>query len=106
MSDQHPQPQVVVQPSSGVAGVATTAIDALKTSPTLLLIVLRNMVFAACGTWFLINLENHRAHDRSLLIGMIEKCILQTTPLEQRKSEYQPFPGPQDDKEKPDGHAN
>lgn len=54
-----PSPQMV----QGVSGVANSAIDALKTSPVLLLIVLLNMAFAGAGAYVFMG-ALHLAADR------------------------------------------
>jgi hypothetical protein len=73
-------PPVVQQ--SGVVGVASGAIEALKTSPVLLLIVLLNMVFAVAAAYYLLQVESYRAADRHKVAEMLDKCIGNTVPME------------------------
>jgi hypothetical protein len=82
MTDVPPSQPVIVMPSQGtVAGVATSAIDALRTSPVLLLIVVLNMTFALAAGYYLLQQESYRAKDRDALAGLLEKCITQTVPI-------------------------
>lgn len=79
------EPRVYVQaapPSATIAGVASDAIGALRTSPVLLLIVLLNMVFATVGGYYLLQVEAYRAADRQALAGLLEKCIVHTVPID------------------------
>ena len=91
-------PAVVVQPSQGGGTVTTVSaghagggtittvaggvIDALKTSPVLLLIVLLNAAFIFAAAYFLMLQEGYRATDRAKLIEMIDGCITKTVPMD------------------------
>ena len=65
-----------------VTGVAGDAIEALKGSPTLLLIVLLNMVFAVIAGYYLLQVEQYREKDRALVAGILDKCVSQMVPVE------------------------
>ena len=85
-----PQPIIVMPPApspqivSGVTGMANNAIDALKTSPILLLIVLLNMAFAGAGAYMLVMglslaatqmvHEGDIRHKERML--MLERCVV------------------------------
>lgn len=56
-------------------GIATGLIDAFKTSPVILLIVVLNMVFAGAAAYYLLHVEAYRAEDRRAIVGLIDKCI-------------------------------
>jgi CDP-diacylglycerol pyrophosphatase len=75
--------------TNGVTSVATSAIDALKTSPVLLLIVLLNMAFAGSAGWYLASTENKRNEAVRLIL---DRCI----PVYQPPHDRQPYPGPKD----------
>jgi hypothetical protein len=65
-----------------VTGVASSVIDALRTSPVLLLIVLLNMAFAGSAAYYLVSVEAHRSVGVTRLLDLLEKCTLHTVPLE------------------------
>jgi hypothetical protein len=69
-------------PRSGIIGMAHDTIDALKTSPAILLIVLLNMAFAGGAAYYLVTVENYRAAGTTRLLDLLEKCALHTIPLE------------------------
>jgi hypothetical protein len=78
VSDQHP---IVVQQRGAVA-VAGDVVDAFKTSPVLLLIVLLNMAFCGAAAYYLLRVEDYRAADRVALFSLLEKCTMHTVPIE------------------------
>jgi len=59
-------------PRQGVTGVATGIVDALKTSPVLLLIILLNMAFAGGAAYYLTYIENLRSEYLKLLL---DRCL-------------------------------
>jgi hypothetical protein len=65
------QPQ---QRPDSVTGVAGGVVDALKTSPVLLLIVLLNMAFAGGAAYYLTGIENKRSEAIRLIL---DRCIPQ-----------------------------
>ena len=67
---------------NGISAVAGDVVDALRTSPVLLLIVLLNMAFAGGAAYYLVHVEDYRAQDRTALLALLEKCTLHTVPLE------------------------
>jgi hypothetical protein len=71
------KPNVVFQPSQGVVGVATDAIDALRTSPTLLVMVLLNCVFLAVAGWYL---RGQQTNAFALVDKMLEHCLAAKPP--------------------------
>ena len=66
----------------GVVRVATDVVDAFKTSPVLLLIVLLNMAFAGAAAYYLVTVEDHRSRERDALIRLLDQCTMHTIPLE------------------------
>lgn len=77
------QVPVIVQaaPAAGVVGLGVGVVDALKTSPVLLLIVILNMAFAFAGSYYLLQVEAYRAADRAALAGLLTKCLTETVPI-------------------------
>lgn len=66
-------PQVIVSPrNGGVVSVASGVVDALKTSPVILLIVLLNMAFAGGAAYYLATIENKRSEAIKLIL---DRCI-------------------------------
>lgn len=59
-------------PREGISGVALGMIDALKTSPVVLLIVLLNMAFAGGAAYYLTHIENMRSEYLKLLL---DRCL-------------------------------
>jgi hypothetical protein len=57
---------------TGVSGVAIDTINALKTSPVLLLIVLLNIAFAGGAAYYLTNIENKRSEYLTMLL---DRCL-------------------------------
>jgi hypothetical protein len=57
---------------NGITGLGGEVIDALKTSPVLLLIVLLNMAFAGSAAYYLSNIENKRSEATKLIL---DRCI-------------------------------
>ena len=53
---------------NGISAVAGDVVDALRTSPVLLLIVLLNMAFAGGAAYYLVRVEDYRAQDRTALL--------------------------------------
>jgi hypothetical protein len=74
MSAGEPPPPtaVIVQPSQGVVGVATGTIDALRTSPMLLVMVVLNCAFIAAGAYYL---RNQQDHAYMLVNAVLERCL-------------------------------
>jgi len=67
-------PEVIMTdpPREGISGVALGMIDALKTSPVVLLIVLLNMAFAGGAAYYLTHIENMRSEYLKLLL---DRCL-------------------------------
>jgi hypothetical protein len=83
MAEQPAAPQpVIVQRGGGITAIAGDAIDALKTSPVLLLIVLLNMAFAGAASYYLERQEERRGEGISALISLLDKCTMHTVPIE------------------------
>jgi hypothetical protein len=59
-------------PREGISGVALSMVDALKTSPVLLLIVILNMAFAGGAAYYLTHIENMRSEYLKLLL---DRCL-------------------------------
>lgn len=68
-------------PRPGISGIANNAIDALKNSPVLMLVILLNVVFVISFGYYLMKAEQHQAEYRQSALLIMEKCILQTTPI-------------------------
>lgn len=79
-----PEPQQQHRPN-GVTGLAGDAIDALKTSPVLLLIVLLNMAFAGAAAYYLTGIENKRSEATKLIL---DRCIPYASPPEARRPNH------------------
>jgi hypothetical protein len=62
----------VVEPPQGVVSVATGAIDALRTSPILLVMVLLNCVFIFCAAYYLRIQQNNVTR---LVDKMFDHCL-------------------------------
>ena len=93
-------PSVVVQPSGsgqsvmvsqqphgngrggGITTIASGVLDALRTSPVLLLIVLLNMAFCGMGGYYLLQVEAYRAQDRAALSGLLSRCLTEAVPVD------------------------
>lgn len=71
MSDNRPQPPIVVQ-SPGVVAVASDTISALKASPMLLVMVLLNCAFIAAAAWYL---RNQQDNAFKLVSTMLDRCL-------------------------------
>ncbi len=73
MTSDAPAPAVVVHAATAspgvVGGVATAVIDALKTSPVLLLIVLLNATFCGAAAYYLLQVEAYRHKERVEVSG-------------------------------------
>lgn len=69
MSDQRP---------GTMTGVAIGVVDALRTSPVILLIVLLNMAFVLGGAYYLTGIENKRNEAMRLIL---DRCIPHAQPL-------------------------
>jgi hypothetical protein len=65
-------PTVVVQPTQGIVGVATDAVDALRGSPTLLVMVLLNCGFLAAAAWYL---RGQQDNAFKLVDKMFDRCL-------------------------------
>src|SRR6185312_7595682 len=77
-----PLPQTVIvhaPPSTSVIGAITTSLDALKTSPVLLLIVLLNGFFCAAAGYYLLQVEAYRHVERRDVIDMLGRCMKSAT---------------------------
>jgi uncharacterized protein HemX len=71
-------PQTALQLGGQSLSQITTALGA---QPLMLTVVLLNMVFAAVGGYFLLQLEKYRAANLTALIQLVQACVLETTPL-------------------------
>jgi hypothetical protein len=71
MAEDNP-PTVVVTPAQGVVGVATGAVDALRGTPMLLVMVLLNCAFIIAGAWYL---RNQQDHAFGLVKTMFDRCL-------------------------------
>jgi len=76
MAEDHP-PTVVVTPAQGVVGVATGAVDALRGTPMLLVMVLLNCAFLISAAWYL---RNQQDHAFSLVKTMFDRCLPELRP--------------------------
>lgn len=76
MADEHPTVVVQQSPSQpqghAPVVVATGVIDALKSSPTLLVIVILNCVMIVAAAYYLLQLEKYRHLERLELFKLIE----------------------------------
>lgn len=64
--------------NGGMTTVATGIADSIKTlPPTLLLIVLLNMVFAAGAAYYLTGIENKRSEAMKLIL---DRCVPRAAP--------------------------
>lgn len=79
VSDPAPVP---TRRANGITAVAGDVVDALRTSPIILLIVLLNMAFAGGATYYLANQEEQRAQNVASLVALLEKCTMHTVPIE------------------------
>lgn len=77
MSENHPPPQVVFAPTQGVVGIATGTIDALRTSPILLVMVLLNCAFLGVAAYYL-RVQQQSAYT---LVGkVLDRCLPKIAP--------------------------
>ena len=70
-------PTVVVTPAQGVVGVATGAVDALRGTPMLLVMVLLNCAFLISAAWYL---RNQQDHAFGLVKTMFDRCLPEAPP--------------------------
>lgn len=69
-----PTPPTVVHQNGGVVKIAGGVVEAVKTlPPTLLLIILLNVAMCLAAGWFLTSQEGHRAE---LVRLMLERCLV------------------------------
>jgi hypothetical protein len=71
MTDDRP-PTVVVTPSQGVVGVAFGAIDALRSTPILLVVVLLNCGFLGVAAYYL---RTQQAAAFQLVGKVLDRCL-------------------------------
>jgi hypothetical protein len=71
MTDDRP-PAVVVEPQRGVVSVATGAVDALRGSPMLLVMVLLNCAFLAAAAYYL---RGQQEGAFKLVDKMFDRCL-------------------------------
>ena len=71
MSDQQ-KPNIIIQPSSGVIGVATETIGALKGSPILIVMVALNCAFIGAGIYYLGRQQDNVAR---LVDKVFDRCL-------------------------------
>jgi hypothetical protein len=73
MSNIDPQkPNIIIQPSSGVIGVATETIGALKGSPILVVMVALNIAFIGAGTYYLGRQQDNLGR---LMDKVFDRCL-------------------------------
>lgn len=82
-----PEPSTAPPPARSWVGAAGDVVDALKTSPVLLLIVLLNGIFAACAGYYLLQVEHYRADDRKALFELLQQCTMRTVPVDYLNSQ-------------------
>jgi hypothetical protein len=82
-------PTVVVTPAQGVVGVATSTVDALRTSPLLLVVVVLNCVMIVAAAWYL---RNQQDHAFALVKTMFDRCLPNIHPPSDRQGVYPPSP--------------
>jgi hypothetical protein len=78
-------PVIVQPPARGVIALGGDLLDALKTSPVVLLIVILNIAFAGAGAYYLLQVEAYRAGDRQALAKLLTECLTHTVPIEYLK---------------------
>lgn len=71
MSDDRP-PTVVVTPAQGVVGIATGAVDALRGTPMLLVLVLLNCAFLIAGSYYI---RGQQDNAFKLVDKMFDRCL-------------------------------
>jgi hypothetical protein len=81
------EPTTAPPPSRTWAGAAGDVVDAFKTSPVLLLIVLLNGIFACAAGYYLLQVEHYRADDRKALFELLQQCTMRTVPLDYLNSQ-------------------
>ena len=81
MSENHPPPQVVFAPTQGVVGIATGTIDALRTSPVLLVMVLLNCAFLGVAAYYL---RTQQQSAFTLVQKVLDRCLPDAPPHYQR----------------------
>jgi len=87
MTDDKP-PTVVFTPAQGVVGVATGAVDALRGTPMLLVIVLLNCGFLISAALYL---RNQQDHAFGLVKTMFDRCLPEVRP-QPHSDVYPPSP--------------
>jgi hypothetical protein len=55
--------------------MVTHALESLRASPLLLLVLLLNMLFVLAVGYYLLRLEQYRSEDRKTLMVMLDKCL-------------------------------
>jgi hypothetical protein len=71
VTDQQ-KPNIIIQPSSGVIGVATETIGALKGSPILIVMVALNVAFLGAGIYYLGRQQDNVAR---LVDKLFDRCL-------------------------------
>jgi hypothetical protein len=74
MSSNDPQqrPNIIIQPSTGVVGVATETIGALKGSPILIVMVALNIAFIGAATYYLGRQQDNLG---KLMDKVFDRCL-------------------------------
>jgi len=70
-------PTVVVEPQQGVVSVATGAVDALRGTPVLLVMVLLNCAFLGAAAYYL---RGQQANAFALVDKMFDRCLPEHKP--------------------------
>jgi hypothetical protein len=78
-----PEPQPVIVTNPGVITVASGAIDALKTSPILLVMVLLNCAFLGVAAYYL---RTQQQSAFTLVTKVLDRCLPDTPPHYNREA--------------------
>ena len=71
MSDDR-RPQVFIQPSPGVVGVAHETITSLRGSPILIVMVVLNVAFLAAGSFYL---SKQQDDSSQVTVQILQRCL-------------------------------
>jgi hypothetical protein len=62
-------------PIQAATRIAESAIDGLRTTPTLLVMVILNCVMIGAAAWYLLKLEENRQRERERFTTILERCM-------------------------------